>query len=176
MLQRSLVCGLLLFLAVTCDQGWPTWIDLPVAPSFLSLVLVLMCQFLRGAELVAWAGAVGLYQDFLDGHTPGVGVMTAATLGLIVAQLRGNSPEMASVTDRLLSGLGLLLGLTLIRGLHIFSTGTHLETRMVVSSLLIRAAATFLLFVVVTGIWSGIHRCCRRTYRLDNSYLKTPLG
>ena len=141
--------------------------NLPVTPSFLSLVLILMCQFLRGAELVVWAGAAGLSQDFLNGQTPGVGVMTAATLGLIIARLSANSQEVAPFADRLLSGLGMLLGLTLARGIHILSTGTHLKMEMVVSSLLIRAAATFLLFVIVSAIWSSLRLCCRRTYHLE---------
>jgi len=163
MLRRLILCGGFLYLSVLLDQGVPVWIKTPAQPSFLSLLLVMLCQTLRGTELVAWTGAVGLAWDFLAGETPGPGVMTAATLGLLIAWRQLEPVRPPTFLDRLLSGLGLLLLLALVQGLSVIWHTSTLSTQAVASTLLIRTAATCLLFVIINSLWCGI-RSGRRSF------------
>lgn len=170
MLLRLFTCGLLLYGAAAIDLGLPTWIHIPGPPSFLTLLLVLFCQSLRGGELVAWGGAIGLYQDFLVGDPPGTGMMTAATLALYITWRQAADPAHEQrLIDQLLSGMGMLLFLGLARGIRIALTIPDVALSPLVSGLLIRTAATYLLYVVLCCLWSGVRRIGRRSYRLENS-------
>ncbi|WP_437230557.1 rod shape-determining protein MreD [Planctomicrobium sp. SH661] len=169
MLRRQIVCGLLLSLTATLDLGLPTWINTPVVPSCLLLLFVSLCQTLRGGELVFWSGMIGLVQDFVLGEAPGVGIMTLSTLALIVAcRQRAHSAD-TSLVDRLLSGLGLLIALALVRGIRVGLAHPGQPFNVIASALVIRAAATYLLFVAITLLVTGVRCLGRRSYRLESS-------
>lgn len=169
MLQRLMICGVLLYFAATIDQGLPIWISTPALPSCLSLLFVLMCLSLRGAELVVWTGAVGLAVDFLAGETPGAGVMTMATLGLLSAWRQHEHDSGWTLSDRLMGGLWLFLMLGVIQGIGIALRTTTVSLEVLATTLASRLAATYLLFVFVNLVWCGVRLCRRSSYQLENS-------
>lgn len=169
MLQRLFVCGILLYAAAAIDVGLPPWLPTPVRPSFLDLLLILLCLSLQGGELVAWAGAIGLYQDFAAGRTPGFDLMLAATLALILSAWRPASRQIPGFLDRLIHGAGMLLLLGTARGVMVFLTTGSTPVAAIVSAFGSRAAATFLFFVLINSLWSGVRYFGRRSYHLENS-------
>jgi hypothetical protein len=170
MLQRLLICGLLLYAAVVVDLGLPTWIRSPALPSCLLLLLVLLCQHLKGPELVFWAGLVGLAQDELLGASPGPGIVTAATVGLVFAVRRG-SISSASLTGRLLEGLAIMLVMGGIRAGRILLARPDIDVSSLASMILIRTAATFLLLTGVCMVQFAWQLLRRRSYQLEHPSL-----
>jgi len=171
MLQRTILCGLLLYGATTIDVGFPTWIPSAAYPSFLSLLLLMFCQCLQGAELVAWAGLIGMSFDFLTDSAPGAGIMVAASIALFVAWQRSFQGREKSLLDRLAFGMVLLLVLALAQGGRILLRNPEAPLPDLAVQLFSNAAATFLLFVAANSLWSVVRLFFRRTYNFEGKYV-----
>ena len=169
MWQRGIICGSLLFAAAALDEGMPAWGWSEITPSCLILLLVLMCQILRGGELVFWSGAVGLCQNLLWSHPPGPGLMSAATLGLFSAWRASSQVSSSLLSDRLMGGLGLFIVIGGLRGLSVFHADSPLSLSEIARGVLVQLAATYLFYVLICVAGGLVQRWTRRPYRLENS-------
>ncbi|SFH56540.1 hypothetical protein [Planctomicrobium piriforme] len=149
MLQRSLLAGLLVSVALLCDLGLPVWTStLLLLPSGLDLALLVFCQWLSGGERVFWAGLTGLLHDDVLGHPVGPELITAATLGLIVGWGLNAAATRRSLIDRALQSAGILVMLGIARiGFQLIG-GTTADWTQLVTTHVSRLAATFLLLVI----------------------------
>ncbi|WP_437184986.1 hypothetical protein SH668x_002076 [Planctomicrobium sp. SH668] len=171
MLRKQFIFATLTYIATAIDVGLPTWVDLQVTPYFIHLLFLVFCLTLRGAELVAWSGVIGLAESYITASTPAWGIMIFATIGLFVAWQQAYERAASTILDRLLQGAVLLIGIGTMRIVQLAITTTISDWKSLASSIACQLAATFLLFVIGTCFWLLFTSISHRSFRLGKSRL-----